>query len=274
MRLGLTASVPTLEYRSLIREGLVERDPAHRVVGIVGVDRHVPGIGRVRGRGTSMTSHERPTFGPPSTITTSPSRRQLPELLDQRGHVGTAAGGERDGGRRSHVDRLDVGEGGEEIGIVTEDAAVEPLQAGIRIDAEVDEQDLPQILVHGQRLDLSARAVQRHHLMTAEALAPGLQADPELDVPQDVEVAAAAQVCLVALFDDPELELARGAANATSWNGNPATSASGSPDQHSSAASKLVAASAISPERMARLAAAKRDCASARSNSCGATSIR
>lgn len=88
-----------------------------------------------------------------------------------------------------------------ERGVLLQDRALESLQRGARLEADLLDQGPARCLVGLERLGLSPAAIQRGHQLPVQALAQRITGYEGLEFTHHVVVTAQCQVCLDAVFD-------------------------------------------------------------------------
>ena len=108
---------------------------------------------------------------------------------------------------RRGCDRVAVRRRALEAGILDEHAPLEVLQRRARVDPELVGERAPERLVARERLGLTARAVEREHLLRAKALAQRVTGDERLELAHHLGVATQREVGLDAPLERREPEL-------------------------------------------------------------------
>ena len=91
--------------------------------------------------------------------------------------------------------------------VLPQDRLLELLQGLARLDAELVGERSPRVLVGGERVSLTARAVEREHQLAAQALPEGVLRDEAFELRHELGVASQRQVCLDPSLDGDETKL-------------------------------------------------------------------
>lgn len=141
-------------------------------------------------------------FPPPPRPSSSPTAVATPTV--QAAPIGTSLQWFRRGSR----ERLDVGSAGRhrrrpERLVLAQDRLLQVAQALARLDPELFDEALPCLLVDLECLGLAAGAVESEHQLRAEALSQGVLAHQELELANEIGVAAKRQVDVDTFLDRP-----------------------------------------------------------------------
>ena len=90
---------------------------------------------------------------------------------------------------------------------MSEDCALELFERLARLEAELVDQRSPRTLVHGERVRLSSRAVEREHQLRAEPLPERLLRDQLLELADELAVSAEREIGVDPVFERRESKL-------------------------------------------------------------------
>ena len=121
------------------------------------------------------------------------------ERAEQRAELALAADEPAGGGGRRRCGRV-------ELGVLTQDRLLELAQLATGLDPELVHERAARVLVGAERLGLAPRAVQRAHVLAAQALAQRVLGDQRLELGHDV-AAPERQVGLDAIRDRLQAQL-------------------------------------------------------------------
>ena len=130
------------------------------------------------------------------------ARQRAVQVRLERGEIGRAPhepAVRRDPARGRRRLEGHRGRGEIELGRVVEDAQLQVLQPGAGLDAHLG-QALVGVAVGGERVRLAPGAVEREHQLGHRPLAPGVLADPALQLPDEVLVHPEPQLALEAVL--------------------------------------------------------------------------
>ena len=91
--------------------------------------------------------------------------------------------------------------------VLSQNRAVQLLELAARLDAELFDQERSAVLIRLQRLRLSARSIERQHVLTPKPLAHRMLLDQSFELPDELAVARGIQIGLHTLLERGEPKL-------------------------------------------------------------------